>query len=289
MALLSMTGFGRANFHHQSLHILVEIKSVNGKNQDLYIKSPSCYNELDMELRKVIQEKLVRGSISLFIQRQDHAATATTFNKPLLQKLLADLESLSANGDKTNLLSSLIRLPEVVQTEQIVVSDEERKGVLKALNEAIEKLNEFRIQEGNTLTADMLNSNTSIQNNLKKVQALAPERYAKQKAELQRKLSELGLGEQLDNNRLEQELLYYVERLDINEECVRLQNHCNYLIEVMNGSDISKGKKLSFIAQEMVREINTTGSKANDSSMQKIVVQMKEDAEKIKEQILNVL
>ncbi len=291
MKILSLTGFGRSTFQMNGLNVQVEIKSVNGKNLDLFLKSPQIYNELEMLIRSRVQELLIRGSVNILITRQDTRVSQLQINKPFLERILNELNDIapqSAN-DKNYLLSALIRLPDAMQNNSNILEETEKQGVLKALEEAALQLTNFREQEGESLKKDLLNSVKNIQTNLQEVKKIAPIRNQKQKEELLKKLNDLGINEQLDKNRLEQELLYYIEKLDINEECVRLQNHCNYFEEILHNGDVSKGKKLGFISQEMVREINTTGSKANDAVMQKLVVQMKEDAEKIKEQLLNVL
>ena len=244
-----------------------------------------------MLIRSRVQELLIRGSVNILITRQDTRVSQLQINKPFLERILNELNDIapqSAN-DKNYLLSALIRLPDAMQNNSNILEETEKQGVLKALEEAALQLTNFREQEGESLKKDLLNSVKNIQTNLQEVKKIAPIRNQKQKEELLKKLNDLGINEQLDKNRLEQELLYYIEKLDINEECVRLQNHCNYFEEILHNGDVSKGKKLGFISQEMVREINTTGSKANDAVMQKLVVQMKEDAEKIKEQLLNVL
>ncbi len=291
MKILSLTGFGRGTFQMEGLNVQVEIKSVNGKNLDLFLKSPQIYNELEMLIRSRVQELLVRGSVNVLITRQDTRVSQLQINKPFLERILNELNDIAPQSavDKNYLLSALIRLPDAMQNNSSILEETEKKGVLKALDEAALQLTNFREQEGESLKKDLLNSVKNIQTNLAEIKKIAPIRNEKQKEELLKKLNDLGINEQLDKNRLEQELLYYIEKLDINEECVRLQNHCSYFEEILHNADISKGKKLGFIAQEMVREINTTGSKANDAVMQKLVVQMKEDAEKIKEQLLNVL
>jgi uncharacterized protein (TIGR00255 family) len=291
MKILSLTGFGRSTFQMNGLNVQVEIKSVNGKNLDLFLKSPQIYNELEMLVRSRVQELLIRGSVNVLITRQDTRVSQLQINKPFLERILNELNDVvpQTNNDKNYLLSALIRLPDAMQNNGAILDEVEKQGVLKALEEAASQLTSFRKQEGNSIEKDLLNSVKNIQTNLSEVKKVAPIRNHKQKDELLKKLDDLGIKEQLDKNRLEQELLYYIEKLDINEECVRLQNHCTYFEEIINNDDVAKGKKLGFIAQEMVREINTTGSKANDAIMQKLVVQMKEDAEKIKEQLLNVL
>ena len=291
MKILSLTGFGRSTFQMNGLNVQVEMKSVNGKNLDLFLKIPQMYNELEMLIRSQLQDLLIRGSVNVLITRQDTRVSQLQVNKPFLERILNELNDIvpQTANDKNYLLSALIRLPDAMQNTANVLADEEKNGVLKALNDAASQLTKFREQEGESIKKDLLNSNKNIQTVLAEVKKIAPIRNQKQKDELLKKLEDLGINEKLDKNRLEQELLYYIEKLDINEECVRLQNHCTFFEEIANSNDAAKGRKLGFIAQEMVREINTTGSKANDALMQKLVVQMKEDAEKIKEQLLNVL
>ncbi len=291
MKILSLTGFGRSAFQMNGLNVQVEMKSVNGKNFDLYLKSPQVYNELEMGIRSRLQELLIRGSVNVIISRMDSRVSQLQLNKPFLERILNELNEVApqSSADKNYLLSALVRLPDAMQNNFATLADEERQGVLKAIDDAALQLNNFRLQEGESIKTDLLKSNKKILAQLEEVKKLAPIRNQKQKDDLLKKLDEIGINDQLDKNRLEQELLYYIEKLDVNEECVRLQNHCKYFQEILNSDDAAKGRKLGFVAQEMVREINTTGSKANDAAMQKMVIQMKEDAEKIKEQLLNVL
>ncbi len=291
MKILSLTGFGRSTFQTNGLNVQVEMKSVNGKNFDLYLKSPQVYNELEMGIRSRLQELLLRGSVNVIISRMDSRVSQLQLNKPFLERILNELNEVApqSSADKNYLLSALVRLPDAMQNNFATLADEEKQGVLKAIDDAALQLNNFRLQEGESIKNDLLKSNKKILAQLEEVKKLAPIRNQKQKDDLLKKLDEMGINDQLDKNRLEQELLYYIEKLDVNEECVRLQNHCKYFEEILNSDDAAKGRKLGFVAQEMVREINTTGSKANDAAMQKMVIQMKEDAEKIKEQLLNVL
>lgn len=291
MKILSLTGYGRSIFQIPGLTVSVEIKTVNGKNMDAFIKMPSIYNELEMGIRSLLQELLHRGSITVIISRQDSRVSQLQLNKPLLQRLLSELNEIvpSTEQDKNLLLTALVRLPDAMQNGLNILDKEESEGVINAIKEAAAQVTKFREQEGANMKIDLLKNNQSIISLLNEVMNLAPARNIKQKEDLMKKLNDIGFGDRIDNNRLEQELIYYTEKLDINEECVRLKNHCKYFEEILNNTDISKGKKLGFIAQEMVREINTTGSKANDAAIQKIVMQMKEEAEKIKEQLLNVV
>ncbi|MEN9523777.1 MAG: hypothetical protein RL065_2154 [Bacteroidota bacterium] len=291
MKILSLTGYGRSIFQIAGLTVSVEIKTVNGKNMDAFIKMPSIYNELEMGIRSLLQELLHRGSITVIISRQDSRVSQLQLNKPLLQRLLSELNEIvpSTEHDKNLLLTALVRLPDAMQNGLNILDKEEAEGVINAIKDAAMQVTKFREQEGANMKIDLVKNNQSIISLLEEVIQLAPARNIKQKEELLKKLNDIGFGDKIDNNRMEQELIYYTEKLDINEECVRLKNHCIYFEEILNNSDISKGKKLGFIAQEMVREINTTGSKANDAAIQKIVMQMKEEAEKIKEQLLNVV
>jgi uncharacterized protein (TIGR00255 family) len=291
MKILSLTGFGRSTFQMPGLTLTVEIKSVNGKSFDLFMKIPANYNELEMGIRKQLQEQLIRGSVNVLVTKQDTRVSKMQLNKPLLEKLIAELNEITpqTESDKNYLLAALVRLPDAIQNVQSGLEQEEINGLIKAFNDAAMQLTQFRLQEGENMKKDLLRSCENILIKLKEVEIIAPERNKKMKDDLIKKLTESGFGEKIDNNRLEQELIYYTEKLDVNEECVRLKNHCAYFKETIEGNDDAKGRKLSFIAQEMVREINTTGSKANNADMQKIVVQMKDEAEKIKELILNIL
>ncbi|MFM2048902.1 MAG: hypothetical protein RI955_1450 [Bacteroidota bacterium] len=291
MKILSLTGYGRSIIQAPGLTVSIEIKTVNGKNMDAFIKMPSIYNELEMGIRSQLQEMLIRGSITLLISRQDARVSQLQLNKPLIQRLLSELNEIvpSTEHDKNLLLTALVRLPDAMQNGLNLLDKAEAELVINAIKDAAMQVTKFREQEGANMKIDLLKNNTSILTLLEDVVQLAPARNIKQKEELLKKLNDIGFGDKIDNNRMEQELIYYTEKLDINEECVRLRNHCKYFEEILNNADLAKGKKLGFIAQEMVREINTTGSKANDATIQKIVMQMKEEAEKIKEQLLNVV
>ncbi|MFM2226010.1 MAG: hypothetical protein RJA07_2212 [Bacteroidota bacterium] len=291
MKILSLTGYGRSIVQIPGLTVSVEIKTVNGKNMDAFIKMPSIYNELEMGIRSQLQEMLIRGSITLLISRQDARVSQLQLNKPLIKRLLSELNEIvpSTEQDKNLLLTALVRLPDAMQNGLNLLDKAEAELVTNAIKDAALQVIKFREQEGANMKIDLLKNNESIMMLLTEVEKLAPIRNIKQKDELLKKLNDIGFGDKIDNNRMEQELIYYTEKLDINEECVRLRNHCKYFEEILNNMDTTKGKKLGFIAQEMVREINTTGSKANDAAIQKIVMQMKEEAEKIKEQLLNVV
>jgi uncharacterized protein (TIGR00255 family) len=282
----SMTGFGKHVLQLPSKKITVEIKSLNSKNLDLNARIPSQYREKELILRNKISKSLTRGKVdfSVFVEITGEETTAAV-NPAVVKKYIEQLKAI-VPGDDTELLKMAIRMPDALKTEREEIDEEEFRSIEKAVEEALEEINDFRSAEGEALENELKQRAENIQNLLQKVIDMDPERIAAVRERLQKGVSEL--KENVDENRFEQELIYYIEKFDITEEKVRLDNHMSYFLKTLNSQD-SNGKKLAFISQEMGREINTIGSKSNYAPMQQLVVQMKDELEKIKEQLLNVL
>ncbi len=287
----SMTGFGSASVDFSNKTISVEIKSVNSKFMDLNLRLPSAYKEKEMELRLELARLLERGKseVSINIESQE-IAKKTVINRQLAKAYYEELRLLDAElGIITpNYLQIILPLPEVMMNDRSVLSEEEFKAVLQAMNKASDAFQNFRKNEGDAITRDLEMRINSIREGLKEIEKYESGRIDIVRRRLQSNLEEFIQLNNIDRNRFEQELIFYIEKFDISEEKVRLISHCDYFIKTMK-EDASAGKKLSFIAQEIGREINTIGSKANDADMQKSVVVIKDELEKIKEQVLNVL
>jgi len=290
--LKSMTGFGRAEQTVGDKTYLVDIKSLNGKQFELQLKLPGFLKPFEFEIRKLLSEKLGRGTLDCMISlKQTGSAKPVTINTDLAKayyKALADL-STDLHLDPSNILSTLVKLPEVITPTADTLTDQEWKQFVKVIQMAVDDLNVHRLDEGRSLEEDLLLRIDNIIKQQEEVVKLEPLRREKIREGLRKLLEEQVGKENFDSNRLEQEIIYYIEKIDISEEQVRLRNHCDYFKTVMGEPEESKGKKLSFILQEIGREINTTGSKAYDSTIQKFVVLMKDELEKAKEQVLNVL
>ncbi len=290
--LYSMTGYGRAEQTIGDKTFLVEVRSLNGKQFDLRINIPALLKPFEFEIRNMLNEGLQRGSVECFITiKQNGTGKPVSINTDLAKAYYEPVAALAKElglpeGD---ILSTLLKLPEVITASSETVSDTDWEGFQKVLKEAIYHLNEHRKNEGLSLEADLLLRVTNIEKHQEALTVLAPKRRIKIKEGLVKLLEEQVGKENYDGNRLEQELIYYIEKIDISEEQVRLNNHCAYFRSILAEKEISKGKKLSFILQEFGREINTTGSKANDVEIQQLVILMKDELEKAKEQILNVL
>lgn len=287
-----MTGFGRAEQAVGDKVFLAEVKSLNGKQFDLRITIPQLLKPFEFDIRNLLQEKLVRGSVEcvIFI-KQNGSSQPVTINKELAKAYYQPIFELSQelNLNPGDVISALLKLPDVITPTNNVLSDEDWKGFEKVLLAAIKQLKEHRADEGKSLEEELSMRIKNITKHAEKIASLEPSRRKRIKDGL-RKTLEDNLGkDNYDSNRLEQELIYYIEKIDITEEQVRLKNHCNYFASILKESEEGKGKKLSFIMQEIGREINTTGSKAYDADMQKSVVLMKDELEKAKEQVLNVL
>lgn len=290
--LKSMTGFGRAEMTAGKKTFLVDIKSLNGKQFELQLRLPAFLKPVEFDIRRILSENLGRGTIDCQISLKDTGtAKPVTINADLAKAYYATLAELSAslNLDPSHILSTLIKLPEVITPSSETLSDEEWTEFEAILKAAMDDLNTHRLDEGRSLEADLRLRIANIGQLQQEVMRLEPLRQQKIRDNLRRLLEEQVGKENYDPNRLEQELIYYIEKIDISEEQVRLRNHLDYFCSVLDETEDSKGKKLSFILQEIGREINTTGSKAYDATIQQCVVQMKDELEKAKEQVLNVL
>ena len=287
-----MTGFGRAERSVGGKTFLVDIKSLNGKQFELQLKLPAFLKPFEFDIRRILSSKLGRGSVDCTISLKETGnAKPVTINIELAKAYFQPLADLSRelNLDPSNILSTLVKLPEVITPTSETLTDEEWKAFQKVIMLAIDDLNIHRDDEGKSLEKDLLCRVHNILIQLEEVQKLEPQRKQIIRDDITKLMEEFAGKENYDKNRLEQELIYYIEKIDISEEMVRLRNHCDYFKVVLAEAEESKGKKLSFILQEIGREINTTGAKAYDSSIQKCVVMMKDELEKAKEQILNVL
>jgi len=282
----SMTGYGKTELHLPTKKISVEIKSLNSKNLDLNIRIPSLYKEKELFIRKMIAKVAGRGKLdcSIYIEQTATEATAK-LNTTVIKDYITQLNNLVSNNAIEH-LKIAVKLPEALKTEREDLDETEWLQIENGLKDVLNKFATYRKLEGDSLERDILQNITNIKDLLKLVYKVDKERINNKKAKLRKALADL--KEQVDENRFEQELIYYIEKFDINEEEVRLENHLNYFLKVINEPQ-ANGKKLGFISQEMGREINTMGSKANDATLQQIVVKMKDELEKIKEQLLNVL
>lgn len=291
--ILSMTGYGKAVVTYKQKKINVEIKSLNSKALDLSTRIAPLYREKEMEIRKLIAKVLERGKVDFAIWiDQDAAADATPINSALIENYYHQIKDLSERlgiPEPTDWFQILVRMPDVtLKTDNEALSDEEWEAAKTAIRQALDHLVEFRTQEGAALQKKFNEKVDNIEKLLHSIDVYEESRVPKIKAKLIEELKQIP-EVQYDKNRLEQELIYYIEKLDISEEKRRLANHLKYFRETMNESGHGVGKKLGFIAQEMGREINTTGSKSNQAEMQNIVVKMKDELEQIKEQVLNAL
>ncbi|RYC50730.1 YicC/YloC family endoribonuclease [Flagellimonas olearia] len=282
----SMTGFGKHVVQLPSKKITVELKSLNSKNLDINARIPQTFREKELEFRKMIADVLIRGKVdlSLYVEITGEETTAEV-NQGVVRNYMEQLSAI-AQGDDLKLLELALRMPDTLKTDKNDIDVEEYKAIKEALDQALSKIIEFRNEEGKVLEKDFVERLANLKALLDKVKSLDLERLASVRERLERAVSDLKV--EVDENRFEQELIYYLEKYDITEEKVRLDNHLNYFETTLN-SDDSNGKKLGFISQEIGREINTIGSKANYAPMQQVVVQMKDELEKIKEQMLNVL
>ena len=284
--ILSMTGFGKKEFQYEDKCISVEIRSLNSKNTDITIRTPNYLRPLDLEIRKKLASKMQRGKIDLNIHiefTRDFAPTS--INNKIVKAYMKQLEEIGSSTESER-ISMAMRLPEAFSSDKEELNEEEKKILLSNLDIVISDIKDFQRNEGVEMRKDIELRLNLIDSHLKNVVELEPKRIEKMREKLL--ASSQSLKIEIDANRFEQEMIFYLEKFDITEEKVRLKNHIKYFREVTN-EDSPNGKKLGFIAQEMGREINTIGSKANDAHLQKIVVQMKDELEKIKEQLLNIL
>jgi uncharacterized protein (TIGR00255 family) len=290
--LKSMTGFGRAEQTMGDKTFLVEIKALNGKQFELQLKLPPLLRPYEFAIRDTLQEHLIRGTIDCYVNiKQNGASRPVTINTDLIKAYYNQINQLASelNIDTNSVLSALLRLPEVVSPSNEVLEEKDFSEFSKVLVEALNDLKQHRHEEGQSLYKDLLTRMANIKAQEACILDLEPNRKVRIKQEIHKLLSEHVGAENIDSNRMEQELIYYMEKIDIHEEQIRLRQHCEYFESVMNAPGDGKGKKLSFILQEIGREINTTGSKAYDADIQKCVVVMKDEMEKAKEQVLNVL
>ena len=282
----SMTGFGKHVVQLPSKKITVELKSLNSKSLDLNARMPSAYREKELELRKVIASSLVRGKIDfgLYVENTGDETSALV-NEAVVRQYMKQLETI-AKGDDFKLLEMALRLPDAMKTEREDIDEEDYQTIQEALKQALLEINKFRSEEGLVLENDFIQRIKKMDSLLKEVVEMDPDRQSTIRERLEKAVADIKV--EVDENRFEQELIYYLEKYDITEEKVRLANHLDYFSKTLK-SDDSNGKKLGFISQEIGREINTIGSKANYAPMQQLVVQMKDELEKVKEQMLNVL
>ena len=284
--IMSMTGFGKKETQFEDKHISIEVRSLNSKNADINLRTPSYLRELDPEIRKQLAQQMNRGKIdvNLYVEFNGEAAP-TSINAAVVKSYMKQLESIGASTESERMALAL-RLPDTLSSEKETLEEAEKKILFELLDAVIKDIQGFRKDEGAVLGKDLRLRLDLIESHLENALKLDPERNIKIEEKLRIALEDL--NQEIDANRFEQELIFYLEKFDITEEKVRLQNHLNYFREVMS-NDFPNGKKLGFIAQEIGREVNTIGSKANHAELQKIVVQMKDELEKIKEQLLNVL
>lgn len=281
-----MTGFGRAETVYKGKKITVDIKSLNSKNFDLNVKVPLRYKEKEFDIRKLLNDKILRGKVDCYISCESlEDSNEVTINQDIVKNYIEQLRSVASDAPEFEYLKMAVRMPDVLSTKSSELEDDEWKALLEVVQESVDRFIEFRQTEGNQLAEEIEKIVQNIEYNLSEVAQFEEERIQPIK---DRYLSALKNFENVDETRYYQEMVYFVEKLDISEEKVRLSQHIKYYLEVMKNEDFN-GKKLGFIAQEMGREINTLGSKANHSEIQKLVVEMKDDLEKIKEQTLNVL
>lgn len=286
-----MTGFGKTDADIPGKKISIEIRTLNSKQTDINVKMPWLYKEKEIEIRNMLSKALERGKVdfSIYVDIMSDQEVPQ-INKEVVKNYYSQLSEVAGElyiDSPDQLLSIIMRLPETLRSEKVQLTDDEWEALKKLINDAIEMVDTYRIAEGKALLADISAHIQNIEKLLKEIEPFEKERIEAVKERLMAAQKQSGV-EDIDMNRFEQELIYYLEKLDINEEKVRLKNHCEYFIETASGHE-SNGKKLGFISQEIGREINTIGSKANNSAIQKVVVRMKDELEKVKEQVLNIL
>lgn len=290
--LLSMTGYGRATHSYKEKTITVELRALNGKFSDLRFKIPQNYREKEPFIRKIVMDKVQRGKVDLLLEvTSQQGDDGYGLNKGLFRKYHQELNALADELDipKTDMLSAILRIPNIVSAEEGSVEKEEWEAVTATMKAALETFHAFRATEGEALEKDLRLRITNIQEALAQVDPFDKERQEHLRKRLRQRFEEYKSNESVDENRFEQELIYYFEKLDLNEEKVRLAQHCKHFLEVLNKQQDIKGKKLNFISQEIGREINTMGAKAHSSDIQRLVVAMKDELEKIKEQSANIV
>ncbi len=283
----SMTGFGKASLQLPNKKITVEVKSLNSKGLDVSVRMPSALREMELGLRTQIAQKLERGKIdfSLFVEVTGEE-TSSKINAPIVRSYINQMKEVIPHADETELMKMAVRMPDALKTEREEIDVNEWETIQGVIVQALDNIHNFRVTEGVALEKEFLVRIGNILSLMHETVALDAERIENVKTRLRASIEDLAVN--VDENRFEQELIFYLEKMDITEEKVRLENHLNYFIETLAGTE-ANGRKLGFITQEMGREINTMGSKSNHAKMQKLVVQMKDELEKIKEQVLNVL
>jgi uncharacterized protein (TIGR00255 family) len=287
-----MTGFGRAEQTIGDKTYLVEIKSLNGKQLEINLKIPAIIKPYEFDIRSLIQESLLRGSVEcLIVVKQNGSSKPVIINTDLIKSYYKQVEELASelSIDTNSVLSAILRLPEVISPSNEVLDEKDWHDLKKVIELALHELNTHRIEEGKSIDKELRIRIKNIKEQEDKILTLEPQRKKRMKNELIQLLEENVGKENYDVNRLEQELIYYIEKIDIREEQVRLKNHCEYFVSILDSSSDVKGKKLAFVIQEIGREINTTGSKAYDAEIQRCVVFMKDELEKLKEQTFNIL
>ena len=283
----SMTGFGKSTLQLSTKKITVEVKSLNSKGLDLNVRMPSIYREMELGLRTIIAQQLERGKVdfSIYIEVTGEE-TSSKINVAIVKCYINQMKAVIPNADETELMKMAVRMPDALKTEREEIDENEWVDIMKVVHEALKNIGTFRVDEGKSLENEFVTRIENIRNYMNQAVSMDAERIETVKTRLRTALDELEAN--VDENRFEQELIFYLEKYDITEERVRLENHLNYFIETIAGTE-ANGRKLGFITQEIGREINTMGSKSNHSEMQKLVVMMKDELEKIKEQVLNVL
>lgn len=290
--LKSMTGFGAGKAESENIKVTVEVRCLNSRSLDLMLKPPTVFREMEQDIRQRIGAALVRGKIDVRITPEFKKVSGTgRINMPLAEAYYNEMKALCErlNAPQNNLMESLLRIPDVFKAEDDEVNEAVLKACMDALEEALSKVDEFRKKEGKSLESDILMRIDHIDQGLKAVPTFETERMNRIRSRIADHIAQLEIETNHDKNRFEEELIYYLEKIDITEEKVRLATHLNYFKELVAGKNDDAGRKLNFLSQEIGREINTLGSKANDADLQRIVVGMKDDLEKIKEQLLNIL
>jgi len=290
--IYSMTGYGQASQDFQDKKIVVEVRTLNGKSTDLRFRFPNNYKEKEITLRKIILDKAIRGKLDASITIENDAGEESiVLNKSLFKKYYSELKGImdEENIVDGDLVQAIMRIPNVLMNKQAELDQSEWKTVKELTFAALEKLDVYRLTEGAAMATDLIANVKSIMHSLKEVDQYESERINTVKDRIKKNLEQFLSDEKTDSNRFEQEMIYYLEKLDINEEKMRLKQHCDYFLEFLEEKTPSKGKKLAFLSQEMGREINTLGAKAQDYNIQQLVISMKDDLERIKEMIANIV
>ena len=284
--LHSMTGYGSASFKIDELELEIEIKTLNSKYFDSKIILPSSISVYELELNKLLKDNLIRGKVDLRIKFSDIASESVKFNKEVINKYINELKEVS-DFDESQLLKNVLSLPNSIKKEENIIEDNLKTRIFECVNKVIDQVIKFREIEGSNTKTDLIDNLVKLDSFKLNIESFSKDHRTQVEEDLKSKINNLNL--ELDYGRLEQELFYYLEKIDINEEIIRLNSHLKFFSDVLNNNEVEKGKKLGFICQEIGREINTIGSKANNSSIQSNVVEMKTLLEKLKEQSLNIL